>query len=339
MTIIRTQNLSKIYTHDFIDVEHGRLRFNWFRKTVALEKLSLDVRDGEIFGLLGPNGAGKSTTIKILMGILFPTSGKAEIMDKPLGDKSVKSQIGFLPENPSFYDYLKGEEFLDYYGQLYGMSKAQRRKRIPELFELVRLPEHAPNLPLKGYSKGMLQRIGVAQALLNDPKLVVLDEPQSGLDPLGRKEIRDIILSLKDRGKTVFFSSHILSDAELICDRVAIVNRGKLVSMGALSSLLNTNIKDYEIIASGLSREFLNNIQPATEKYIERERDVLMIFKKVEDVNEVIRHCVDEKAQLVSLTPRRDTLEEYFIREVMRAPGQPGTPATQQNAKGELANG
>lgn len=331
MAVIETHNLSKVYTHDFIDVEHGRLRFNWFRKTVALDKLSIDVREGEIFGLLGPNGAGKSTCIKILMGILFPSGGNARIMGRPLGSKTVKSQIGFLPENPAFYDYLKGEEFLNYYAQLYGMSKAARRKRIPELFELVRLPDHAPNLPLKGYSKGMLQRIGLAQALLNDPAVVVLDEPQSGLDPLGRKEIRDIILSLKERGKTVFFSSHILSDAELICDRVAILNRGRLTAMGELGSLLSGKVTAYEVVATGLSRATLEAMKPSASKILERERDVLMIFEKVEDVNQVIAKVVQENAQLVSLTPRRETLEEYFIREVHR-----NTPT--DKAAGEAAS-
>lgn len=332
-SVIETTGLTKIYTHDFIDVEHGRLKFNWFRRTVALENLNLEVREGEIFGILGPNGAGKSTTIKILMGILFPSHGQARIMGHPLGDKSVKSKIGFLPENPSFYDYLKGEEFLDYYGELYGMSKAERRKRIPELFDLVGLPDHAPNLPLKGYSKGMIQRIGVAQALLNDPKLVVLDEPQSGLDPLGRKEIRDIILALKERGKTVFFSSHILSDAELICDRVAIVNRGKLVAMGDLSSLLSARVKEYEVVASGLSRQTIDAMRPHSQKFIERERDVLMIFDKSDPVDEVLRRVVNEKAQLVSLTPRRETLEEYFIREVTREPQSPAPAAGKEAAR------
>ncbi len=318
MKIIETKKLSKVYTHDFIDVEHGRLKFNFFRRTVALDNLDLEVGEGEIFGLLGPNGAGKSTTIKILMGIIFPTSGTARIMERPLGDKEVKAKIGFLPENPAFYDYLKGEEFLDYYGQLYGMPRSVRRKRIEELFELVGLPDHAPNLPLKGYSKGMIQRIGLAQALLNDPQLVVLDEPQSGLDPLGRKEIRDIILRLKDQGKTVFFSSHILSDAELICDRVAIVNRGKLVAMGELSHLLSPKIKEYEVVVSGLSRESLDVLEKHARKFIERERDVLMIFEKEELVREVLQRVVNEGASLVSLTPRRETLEEYFIREVAR---------------------
>jgi len=319
MKIIETRKLSKVYTHDFIDVEHGRLKFNFFRRTVALDGLDLEVGEGEIFGLLGPNGAGKSTTIKILMGIIFPTSGSARLMERPLGDKQVKARIGFLPENPAFYDYLKGEEFLDYYGQIYGMSRALRRKRIEELFELVGLPEHAPNLPLKGYSKGMIQRIGLAQALLNDPQLVVLDEPQSGLDPLGRKEIRDIILRLKDQGKTVFFSSHILSDAELICDRVAIVNRGRLVAMGELSQLLSPKIKEYELVVSGLSRDSLDALEKHARKFIERERDVLMIFEKEELVREALRRIVAEGASLVSLTPRRETLEEYFIREVARS--------------------
>lgn len=333
MIVIETKKLTKVYTHDFIDVEHGRLRFNFFRKTTALEKLDLEVLEGEIFGLLGPNGAGKSTTIKILMGILFPSGGQARIMGQPLGDKSIKTRLGFLPENPYFYDYLKGEEFLDYYGQLYGMSRSLRRKRIDELFELVKLPEHAHNLPLKGYSKGMLQRIGLAQALLNDPQIVVLDEPQSGLDPLGRKEIRDIILSLKDKGKTVFFSSHILSDAELICDRVAILNRGRLTAMGDLSQLLSAKVRDYELVASGLGPQTLEAFGSRAEKFLVRERDVLMIFKNEEDVNELLRRIVAEKAQLVSLTPRRETLEEYFIREISRK------PAPEAETAGSAVNG
>ncbi|MBX7245424.1 MAG: ABC transporter ATP-binding protein [Candidatus Sumerlaeaceae bacterium] len=325
MIVIQTEKLSKIYSHDFIDVEYGRIKFNWFRRTVALENLDLEVKEGEIFGLLGPNGAGKSTTIKILMGILFASSGSAKIMGRPLGDKSVKQQIGFLPENPFFYDYLKGEEFLDYYGQLYGLPKSVRRKRIPELFETVGLPAHAPNLPLKGYSKGMLQRIGVAQAIISDPKIVVLDEPQSGLDPLGRKEIRDIILSLKESGKTVFFSSHILSDAELICDRVAIVNRGRLTAMGELGHLLSPKVKEYEVIASGLSKETVENVRRNAVKFIERENDVLVILPEESQARELLAKIVQEKATLVSLTPRKETLEEYFIREVSKAPGESKT--------------
>lgn len=330
MIVIETNKLSKIYTHDFIDVENGRLRFNLMRKTVALENLDLKVKEGEIFGLLGPNGAGKSTTIKILMGILFASSGSARILGKELGNKAMKQQIGFLPENPFFYDYLKGEEFLDYYGQLYGMSKAQRRKRIPELFQLVGLPAHAPNLALKGYSKGMLQRIGLAQSLLNDPKLVVLDEPQSGLDPMGRKEIRDIILSLREQGKTVFFSSHILSDAEMICDRVAIVNHGRLVAEGDMGKLLGTKVKAYEVVLQNLAPELLANVKQKASKVLETEEGVLAILDSESDADALIREGVTSGARLVSLTPRRETLEEYFIREVSRKPEN-------HSIKGEVA--
>lgn len=320
MIVIETKDLTKVYTHDFIDIENGRLKFNFFRKTTALEKLNLQVKEGEIFGLLGPNGAGKSTTIKILMEILFASSGSAKILGKELGDKSVKERIGFLPENPFFYDYLKGEEFLDYYGQLYGMSKSARRKRIPELFELVGLPAHAPNLPLKGYSKGMIQRIGLAQSLLNDPQLVILDEPQSGLDPMGRKEIRDIILNLKEQGKTVFFSSHILSDAELICDRVAILNHGRLVSEGDMGKLLDNKVKEYDVIFRDLKGEILENAKTIAKRVIERDNDVLIIMEQEAQVDAFIREGITSGGKLVSLTPRRETLEEYFIREVTRKP-------------------
>lgn len=320
MIVIETRKLTKIYSHDFIDVEHGRLRFNFMRKTAALKDLDLQVKEGEIYGLLGPNGAGKSTTIKILMGILFASSGSARILGKELGNKAVKAQIGFLPENPFFYDYLKGEEFLDYYGQLYGMSRAARRKRIDELFDLVGLPPHAPNLPLKGYSKGMLQRIGVAQSLLNDPRLVVLDEPQSGLDPMGRKEIRDIILSLRDQGKTVFFSSHILSDAEMICDRVAIVNHGKLVAEGDMGKLLGTKVKEYEIVLKDAPPELVERARTSARKVIHSEEGSLIIVDTEAEADALIRQALGTSAQLVSLTPRRETLEEYFIREVSRKP-------------------
>lgn len=328
MVVIETNKLTKVYTHDFIDVENGRLRFNLMRKTTALEKLDLQVRQGEIYGLLGPNGAGKSTAIKILMGILFPSSGRAKILGKDLGNKAVKAKVGFLPENPFFYDYLKGAEFLDYYGQLYGMPKAARRKRIDELFELVGLPAHAPNLHLKGYSKGMLQRIGLAQSLLNDPKVVVLDEPQSGLDPMGRKEIRDIILSLRDQGRTVFFSSHILSDAELICDRVAILNRGKLVAEGDMAKLLGTKVKEYEVVMRNLPDNIVDNMRGRARKVLHSDEGTLVILDRQDEADSLIREGMAGGAQLVSLTPRRETLEEYFIREVSR-------PSVADSTKGE----
>ena len=203
MAIVETTHLTKVYVQDVIGVEYGRIKIRLKgRRVAALQDLNLTVNEGEIFGLLGPNGAGKTTVIKIFMGLIFPTEGNARIMGKPLGDRRVKAQIGFLPENPYFYDYLKGWEFLDYYGQLYGMDRRSRRPKIDEILELVGLTQ-AANLPLKGYSKGMLQRIGLGQALLNDPRIVFLDEPQSGLDPFGRKEMRDIILKLKEKEKDV----------------------------------------------------------------------------------------------------------------------------------------
>src|SRR5690606_20596156 len=199
---------------------------------------------------------------------------------------------------------LKGAEFLDYYGQLYGMPKAARKKRIGELFDLVGLPSHAPNLPLKGYSKGMLQRIGVAQSLLNDPKLVVLDEPQSGLDPMGRKEIRDIILSLREQGKTVFFSSHILSDAELICDRVAIVNRGKLVAEGDMGNLLGTKVKEYEVVLKNAPASLIERARSSARKVLDREEEgTLIITDNQADADAIIRESISGGAQLISLTP------------------------------------
>jgi ABC-2 type transport system ATP-binding protein len=300
-----------------IGVEYGRLKIRLKdRKRVALEGLNLDVEEGEIFGLLGPNGAGKTTTLKILMGILFPTRGEATIMGRALGDRSVKAKIGFLPENPYFYDYLRGWEFLDYYGQLYGMDSSRRKKRIPELLDLVGL-RGAANVPLKGYSKGMLQRVGLAQALLNDPKIVFLDEPQSGLDPFGRKEVRDIILQLKEEGKTVFFSSHILSDAELICDRVAILNKGHLLRCGPLQEMLSAKIKEYEVVVSQPSGKLMEAFRPKSERVLESRGEAMFVFKDEATARALLEALSGgDSDRLVSYNPRRETLEEYFIREI-----------------------
>jgi len=318
--IVQIRDLTKIYVRDVIGTEFGRVRIRLKnRKVAALNNLTLDVEEGEIFGLLGPNGAGKTTAIKILMGLIFATSGTASLMGKPLGDKSVKSKIGFLPENPYFYDYLKGYEFLNYYGQLYGMNSKDRRKKIPELLELVGL-SNAADLPLKGYSKGMLQRIGLAQALLNDPRVVFLDEPQSGLDPFGRKEVRDLILALKERGSTVFFSSHILSDAEMICNRVAILSRGRLINVGAMDDILSARIKAYEIEAAELPADLLGELENKSEKYIQRKKTVLFSVSDEDAAKNMARKIMNSNGHLVSYTPRRETLEEYFIRKVEAHP-------------------
>lgn len=316
MKAVETFGLSKTYVHDVLGLENGRIRLRFRdRKVDALNNLTMSVDEGEIYGLLGPNGAGKTTTIKILMGIHYASRGKAQLFGKPLGDLEVKRGIGFLPENPYFYDYLKGWEFLDFYGQLYNMPKRLLRKRIEELLDLVGL-SHAANLPLKGYSKGMNQRIGLAQALLNDPKLVVLDEPQSGLDPLGRKEVRDIILKLKEEGRTVMFSSHILSDAEMICDRVGILFKGKMINSGSMSELLSGQAVQYELVASGLSGPSLTALKEIALKSLVSEGQVLLVYEEENDVQAAISRICEIGGKIVSLTPRAETLEQYFIRRV-----------------------
>ena len=229
--VIETQGLGKTYRTGF-----------WLNQRVtSLRDCSLTVYQGETFGLLGPNGAGKTTLLKTLLGIIRPTSGQAHLLGRPLGDQGVKQRLGYLPENPYFYDFLTGWEFLQYTAGLFGLSAAARQRRLGELLELVGLSQAvAKKKQLRQYSKGMLQRIGIAQALINDPDLVFLDEPMSGLDPTGRFQVREIILALKKAGKTIFFNSHILSDVEVICDRIALLDQGDLVCVGHLHDLLGT---------------------------------------------------------------------------------------------------
>jgi ABC-2 type transport system ATP-binding protein len=322
MGIIETDHLTKVYVRDVIDFEYGRLNIRFTRrKNVALKDLCLDIKEGEIFGLLGPNGAGKTTAIKILMGIHFPTSGSARIMGKPLGDRSVKRRIGFLPENPYFYDYLQGWEFLDFYGQLYGMSKQARLGKIEQLLAEVGL-SHAANRPLRGYSKGMIQRIGLAQALMNDPEIIFLDEPQSGLDPMGRKEVRDLIFGLRDRGKTVFFSSHILSDAEMICDRVGIVNHGKLVSIGRLGDLLSSRVNEWEIVIGDVAEATMEKWRDKLTRLNKIEEHYWAVTDKEEISKELVREVLNGGGTLVALTPRRESLEDFFLQEVRGTSGE-----------------
>lgn len=316
MAAIETFNLSKEYSRSVIDTEYGRLSIRLRgRKTIALNDLSMKIEEGEIFGLLGPNGAGKTTTIKILMGIHYASSGSARILGKPLGDRTTKRQIGFLPENPYFYDYLRGWEFLDFFGQLYNIPKKIRRERIEKLLDQVGL-SHAANIPLRGYSKGMNQRIGLAQALIADPKIVVLDEPQSGLDPIGRKEIRDLIISLRDEGKTVFFSSHILSDAEMICDRVAILFKGELKSIGQLNELLSTRIQEWEVVFKGLAESQIEAWRPKLKRLEHKEGQWWAIAEEEALMREIVNNTTSSGGELISLTPRKESLEDYFINEV-----------------------
>src|SRR5512132_1614364 len=230
MAVIEISNLTKDYEVGF-----------WRKRKVrALDGLSLSVEPGQIFGFLGANGAGKTTTLTLLMRLIYPTAGSARILDHDIGDVAMHARIGYLPENPYFYDYLTPREFLDYCGQLFGLDQSARRRRTEELLTLVNLDNKSWKRQLRKFSKGMLQRVGLAQALVNNPEVVFLDEPMSGLDPVGRREVRDLISELRDEGKTVFMCSHILSDIEVLCDRVAILKKGRLAQVGYLDELRQT---------------------------------------------------------------------------------------------------
>ncbi|HQU45978.1 MAG: multidrug ABC transporter ATP-binding protein [Planctomycetia bacterium 21-64-5] len=285
--VVETRNLSKIY-RDF-----------WGRQKVrALKALDLEVRRGEIFGLLGPNGSGKTTTIKLLLGLLFPTSGQALVFGKDASDVTKNERIGYLPEESYLYRFLNAEETLDFYGRLFDMPADLRRQRTGELIHLVKL-DWAKRRQLKEYSKGMTRRIGLAQALINDPELIVLDEPTTGLDPIGCREMKDLILDLRDKGKTVLMCSHLLADVQDVCDRIAILHQGELKELGRVDSLLK--IRDVtEIRASGLSDAAKEEIKTV-----------------------IARHS----GSLVSMDNPTSTLEELFLNIVQDAEARPGRRA------------
>jgi ABC-2 type transport system ATP-binding protein len=279
----------------------------------AVRSVDLTVNQGEIFGYLGPNGAGKTTSMKMAMGLIRPTSGRALLFGESVERPSVRRRIGYLPEQPYFYDYLTGFEILDFYGQLYEMPKKKRHERVDALLTMVGL-DHARDRTLRRFSKGMLQRIGIAQAILNDPDLVVLDEPMSGLDPMGRKEVRDIILQLKAEGKTVFFSSHILHDIETICDRVAIIVRGRIERLGSLGELLTANSGTVEVIATDASPELLARLETdgiTPEAASHGHRWVVDEAR----LDPMLRALLDGGARITHVEPMRESLEDLFVRE------------------------
>lgn len=280
----------------------------------ALNKLSLQVNEGEVFGFLGGNGAGKTTTLKILMTLIFPTSGTAKILDKPIDDMEMRKQIGFLPEAPYFYDYLTAREFLDYCGKIFGIATDARNRRISELLKLVDL-EFAADRQLRKFSKGMLQRIGIAQALVNDPKIVFMDEPMSGLDPIGRREVRDIIRSLREQGKTIFFSTHILSDVEVLCDRVAILRKGDLAGYGRLSELEGHRDPTMEITVQGISNENLTHFHTKAQKVVQTASGIQIHVPDESHIDEIILLVRKYNGQIVSINPLKTALEDFFVKE------------------------
>src|SRR5262245_3195465 len=299
MHAIEIQDLSKDFTVGF-----------WKKQSLpALKVLNLIIEAGETFGFLGPNGAGKTTTLKLLMGLIFPTSGSAKILGKDCLDPDVKQKIGFLPEQPYFYDYLSAPELLDYYAQLSGVASAGRKQRIADLLARVGLAD-VGKLHLRKFSKGMLQRVGIAQAIVHDPEVIFLDEPMSGLDPLGRHEVRELIQGLKDAGKTIFFSTHILSDAEALCDRVAVIHKGELRGVGVVSDLRSSAPEKTEVIWQG-AQALAAVANQVAESHV--SRDTVRAIVGSRDLDSLLEKLRQQRANLVSVTPLHGTLEEYFL--------------------------
>jgi ABC-2 type transport system ATP-binding protein len=289
----------------------------WRRRPYrALDDLTLEIETGEVFGFLGPNGAGKTTTLKLLMQLIYPTAGRAEILGRPVGDVAMRKRIGYLPENPYFYDYLTAEELLHYFGQLFGFTRADRCTRVNAMLDRVGIGAER-RLQLRKFSKGMLQRVGIAQALLNDPEIIFLDEPMSGLDPLGRRDVRALILELRDQGRTVFFSSHILADAEALCRRVAVVAGGRLAASGRLSDLLAFQLRGWEMVVAGVTPEMLARIAPRVARVTEISAGRYMLeIPQDQPPERLLPELSAGGASLISINPVRDSLEDFFVQRV-----------------------
>ena len=311
---IETENLTKEYPHGFLHL----------KKKTSLHGLTMQVQEGEVFGLLGPNGAGKSTTIKLLMGIIFPTGGSARILGKPLSDVGMHSDIGYLPEQPYFYDYLTAGEVLDYFARFHGYTAAERGERVRKMLKKVGL-ETAGKIQLRKYSKGMLQRVGLAQAILHDPKLVILDEPMSGLDPVGRREVRDIILELKNAGKTILFSTHILPDAETLCDRVGVIAGGKLRGVGSPDAIVGVKATGMEIVFEVEE----HRLKSVPLSLVKGEGQAAGFWARAQRSGAAHRLSVSEgelyaameelraaNAKILSVTQIKPTLEDFFMELV-----------------------
>jgi ABC-2 type transport system ATP-binding protein len=303
MPAIEIENLTKDYEVGF-----------WRKRKVrALDGLSLSVEAGHIFGFLGANGAGKTTTLKLLMRLIYPTAGSARILGHDIRDVSVHARIGYLPENPYFYDYLTPREFLDYCGQLFGLDQQTRRTRTEELLARVNLDNRSWKRQLRKFSKGMLQRVGLAQALINNPEVVFLDEPMSGLDPVGRREVRDLIASLRAEGKTVFMSSHILSDIEVLCDSVAILKHGKLAHAGSIEQLRAQEANLIEVVATGAEPEVLKQKLGDHARVTADASGVRIQVQDEKEVDAVIAALRQSNGKLVSVQPVKQSLEDLFV--------------------------
>lgn len=304
MAIVEINNLTK-------DYEVGFFRK---RKVRALDGLSLSVNANEIFGFLGANGAGKTTTLKLLMRLIFPSSGTARILGHDIQDVRMHQRIGYVPENPYFYDYLTARELLEYCGQIFGQDASKRKKRAETLLSRVRLDEKRWDTQLRKFSKGMLQRVALAQSLINEPEVVFLDEPMSGLDPVGRREVRDLIAELRDEGKTVFMCSHILSDIEVLCDRVAILKRGRLAQVGYLDELRRTNEgpNRMEVIATGTDAETLKQQLPEIE-IAPTPRGLRIEISSEDEIDGVLAGLRKAGGKVVSIQPMQQSLEELFL--------------------------
>jgi ABC-2 type transport system ATP-binding protein len=305
VSVLEVEALEKTFTRGFLR-----------RRTIALYGISFAVEEGEVFGFLGPNGAGKTTTIKILMGLLFPSGGQARVLGAPVGDRRAKQRVGYLPENPYFYDYLSLFELLDMVGRLHGLDATTRRRRAADLAERVGLAD-AARRRLRSYSKGMLQRAGLAQALMGDPDVVVLDEPMGGLDPIGRKEVRDLMLELRGRGKTVFFSTHILSDATLLCDRVGIIVRGKLRDVGPLGELLSPGVHSVDVMWEAPDGAPTERLLAFEGEHSATSEGRVLSSRDPDLTDRFLAAVVEQGGRVLQVTPHRQTLEELFVSEAM----------------------
>jgi len=307
---IRAESLNKTYRVGF-----------WARRVRAVADLSFEVRAGEIFGLLGPNGAGKTTTLKMLLGFVKPSSGHAFIAGERVGSVASRRNLGYLPENPALYEFLRGDEYLVYAGRLSGLSRADARAHAARLLERVGLAGRVDR-PIRKFSKGMVQRLALAQALMSDPQIVILDEPMSGLDPIGRKDVRDLILELRDEGRTVLFSTHILSDVEAMCDRVGILVEGKLTDCGALRDLVAPGARSVELVVENVAPDLVARLQENGTRVLQRDKATVLTFADEARAQAALSAAVSSGATVVSLTPHRRSLEELFVS---RARGKAAT--------------